>query len=133
MTDADDQFGDEIQYIERSRDADTVFGRAYWDARFIAHVTREVAVETPGLLRADLARARRFLTGNFEPVGPACRIGDCEREAVAYLNGGRPYHSRHAVCERHYLAVKGAVYGVLVPIVLLAAGFALYLAGVRLA
>ena len=117
----------EIQYTERSRDADTVFGRAYWDARFVAHVTREVAVETPGLLRADLARARRLLTGNVEPVGPECRLAGCERDAAAYLNGGRPYSTRRPVCERHYLAVKGGALGLLALLILVFAASVVWL------
>lgn len=95
------------EFIERSRAADSHLFAVYWDLRFIAHVTREVAVETPRLLRNDVGRARAFLTGNAESIGSDCGIGGCEREAAAYLSGDRPYPMRRPLCERHYLAVKG--------------------------
>lgn len=103
----------EIDYIERSRAADGRLSTAYWDARFVAHVIREVVVETPGLLRDDLSSALRFVTGNAEPLGTGCRISECDRDAVAYLNGGRPYRTRRPLCERHYFAVKAGALGLI--------------------
>lgn len=102
------------EYITRWMNASNRRESAYWGLVFFLH---ELFVEAPRALQDELVTGARWTTGLLLGRLPGreenCRMKGCDSESVALLPDDKSYSDGTPVCRRHFLAVKGVVYGVL--------------------